>query len=114
VKNGRFSGVSLEKKSHGGRSREAVHYAYHERQLSSLGRSGRRRAGAHPGKPGVCPVLAAESIAALPVWPELLESRREWNQTARWCPGIGKGPPIQIELARAQAQEMREAYPAMY
>jgi Fe-S-cluster containining protein len=60
----------------------------------------------HPAKP--------TQRRIFPFWPELLEARREWNQTARWCPGMGKGPLIQIELARAQAEEMREAYPAMY
>jgi hypothetical protein len=60
----------------------------------------------HPAKPTQCRIF--------PFWPELVESRREWNKTARWCPGIGKGPLIQIETARAQAREMREAYPAMY
>ena len=60
----------------------------------------------HPAKPTQCRVF--------PFWPELVESRREWKKTARWCPGIGKGPLIRIETARAQAQEMRQAYPAMY
>jgi Fe-S-cluster containining protein len=60
----------------------------------------------HPAKPAQCRIF--------PFWPELVEARREWNKTARWCPGIGKGPLIRIETARAQAQEMREAYPAMY
>ena len=60
----------------------------------------------HPAKPTQCRIF--------PFWPELVESRREWKKTARWCPGIGKGPLIQIEKARAQAQEMREGYPAMY
>ena len=60
----------------------------------------------HPVKPVQCRIF--------PFWPELLESRREWNKTARYCPGIGKGPLIQIENARAQAEEMREAYPEIY
>ena len=60
----------------------------------------------HPAKPTQCRIF--------PFWPELLEARREWNKTARWCPGIGKGPLVQIETARRQAQEMREAYPALY
>jgi hypothetical protein len=42
--------------------------------------------GIHPAKPTQCRIF--------PFWPELLESRREWNRTARWCPGIGKGPLI--------------------
>ena len=60
----------------------------------------------HPAKPTQC--------RAFPFWPELVESRREWQKTARFCPGIGKGPLIQIEMAREQAREMRQAHPAMY
>jgi uncharacterized protein len=60
----------------------------------------------HPAKPTQCRIF--------PYWPELLESRREWRKTARYCPGIGKGPLVQISDAREQAREMREGYPAMY
>ena len=60
----------------------------------------------HPAKPTQCRIF--------PFWPELVESRREWKKTARYCPGMGKGPLVQIETARQQAAEMREAYPEMY
>jgi uncharacterized protein len=60
----------------------------------------------HPAKPTQCRIF--------PFWPEMVESRREWKKTARYCPGIGKGPLIQIDLARGQALEMREAHPALY
>src|SRR5262252_695242 len=51
----------------------------------------------HPAKPTQCRIF--------PFWPELVESRREWLKVARgYCPGIGKGPLIQIEIARAQAE----------
>ena len=60
----------------------------------------------HPAKPTQCRIF--------PFWPELLESKREWLKTAKYCPGMGKGPLIQIDSARAQAAEMREGYPAMY
>ena len=60
----------------------------------------------HPAKPTQCRIF--------PFWPEVLESRREWKITARYCPGMGKGPLIQIAAAREQAREMREAYPEMY
>jgi Fe-S-cluster containining protein len=60
----------------------------------------------HPAKPVQCRIF--------PFWPELVESRREWKKTARYCPGIGKGPLVQIDTARGQAQEMREAHPALY
>lgn len=60
----------------------------------------------HPAKPTQCRIF--------PFWPELVESRREWKKTARYCPGMGKGPLVQIEEAREQAQEMRTAYPGQY
>lgn len=60
----------------------------------------------HPAKPTQCRIF--------PFWPELVESRSEWNKTAQYCPGMGKGPLIQIESAQAQAREMREAYPELY
>ena len=61
----------------------------------------------HPAKPAQCRIF--------PFWPELVESRREWFKVARgYCRGIGQGPLVQIEEARALAREMREAYPAMY
>lgn len=60
----------------------------------------------HPAKPTQCRIF--------PFWPELVESRREWKKTAHYCPGLGQGPLIQIETARAQAREMRESYPGMY
>jgi Fe-S-cluster containining protein len=60
----------------------------------------------HPAKPTQCRIF--------PFWPELVESRSEWKKTARYCPGMGKGPLIQIEVAQQQAREMRESYPGMY
>jgi Fe-S-cluster containining protein len=60
----------------------------------------------HPAKPTQCRIF--------PFWPELVESRREWARTARYCPGIGQGPLIAIETARGQAREMREELPALY
>jgi uncharacterized protein len=60
----------------------------------------------HPAKPTQCRIF--------PFWPEQLESRREWKKTAKYCPGMGKGPLIQIGPARLQAQEMRDGYPEMY
>src|SRR5579863_5805069 len=57
----------------------------------------------HPAKPTQCRIF--------PFWPELVESRREWQKTAQYCPGMGQGPLIQIASAREQAQEMREGYP---
>jgi hypothetical protein len=60
----------------------------------------------HPAKPTQC--------RAFPFWPELVKSARGWRKTASFCPGIGKGPLVQIEAAQATAQEMRVALPWMY
>jgi Fe-S-cluster containining protein len=89
-------------------------YIYRTRNLRRLrtpreGRCHFLRAGGcsiHPAKPTQCRVF--------PFWPELVESRREWNKTAHYCPGMGKGSLIQIETARQQASDMREAYPSLY
>lgn len=60
----------------------------------------------HPAKPTQCRIF--------PYWPELVESRREWRKTARYCPGMGKGPLVKMEIAREQAREMRAAHPSQY
>lgn len=60
----------------------------------------------HPAKPTQCRIF--------PFWPELVESRRGWRKTARYCPGMDRGPLIQIEGVREQAREMRMAYPEQY
>ena len=60
----------------------------------------------HPVKPTQCRIF--------PFWPELVNSRREWKKAARFCPGIDKGPLIQIASAEAQAVEMQAAYPHAY
>ena len=89
-------------------------YVYRTRRLLRLRtpREGRchflREGGCsiHPAKPTQCRIF--------PFWPELVESRREWNKTSHYCPGMGKGPLVQIAAAEAQAREMREAYPGLY
>ncbi|MBI3209706.1 MAG: YkgJ family cysteine cluster protein [Candidatus Solibacter usitatus] len=60
----------------------------------------------HPSKPTQCRLF--------PFWPELVEDRKEWKRTGRYCPGIGQGPLIQIGTAVETAHEMKAAYPAMY
>jgi uncharacterized protein len=60
----------------------------------------------HTVKPVQCRIF--------PFWPELVDDKREWRKTARYCPGIGKGALVQIEAAKRDASEMRAAYPGMY
>ena len=64
------------------------------------------RCSIHPAKPTQC--------RTFPFWPELVENRKEWNKTACYCPGIGKGPLIQIGTAMEMAEEQRRAYPEDY
>jgi len=60
----------------------------------------------HPAKPTQC--------RTFPFWPELVENRKQWKDASRFCPGIGKGPLIQIGTAMEIAEEQRKAYPGMY
>ena len=60
----------------------------------------------HPAKPTQC--------RTFPFWPEIVERRATWNRTAQYCPGIGKGPLIQIGSALEIAEQQRKAYPEMY
>ena len=60
----------------------------------------------HPVKPTQCRLF--------PWWPHLVESRREWEQTAKWCPGIGQGELVQIGEALERAEEMKTAYPNFF
>lgn len=60
----------------------------------------------HPAKPTQC--------RAFPFWPELVGHPREWDQTAGYCPGIGRGRLVSIAKALHVAGEMRQSYPGMY
>ena len=66
--------------------------------------------------PGGCSVYAARptQCRTFPFWPEILEDKKEATAAAKYCPGIGKGELIQIEVAREQADEMRAAHPHFY
>jgi uncharacterized protein len=60
----------------------------------------------HPAKPTQCRIF--------PYWPELVDYPRAWFKAGSYCPGIGKGDLVQIEMAEEKAAEMRAAYPFMY
>lgn len=60
----------------------------------------------HPAKPTQCRLF--------PFWPELVENRKQWKTTAKWCPGIGQGPLIHFGTALETASEMKHAYPSLY
>jgi hypothetical protein len=56
-----------------------------------------------------CSIHAVKPLqcSVFPFWPALVDSKREWKKTAQYCPGIGKGPLIQIETARQSGVEFR-------
>ena len=60
----------------------------------------------HEAKPTQCRIF--------PFWPELVDDRQKWKETTAYCPGLNTGPLIQIEIVKAQAEEMRQAYPGLY
>jgi Fe-S-cluster containining protein len=60
----------------------------------------------HPVNPVQC--------RTFPFWPEIVEKAGEWEKTGERCPGIGKGPLIQIGEAVERASEMKVAYPSVY
>jgi Fe-S-cluster containining protein len=60
----------------------------------------------HPAKPTQCRLY--------PFWPEIVETRQAWHRTARTCPGIGKGPLIQIADAVTISAEMKAVFPDSY
>jgi Fe-S-cluster containining protein len=62
--------------------------------------------GIHPAKPAQCRIF--------PFWPELVGHPRAWKKAAGYCPGMGRGRPIQIESAQARAEEMRREHPKLY
>jgi Fe-S-cluster containining protein len=67
-------------------------------------------------KDGGCSVHAVKPLqcAAFPFWPGLVGNKKNWRLTGEWCPGVGKGELVQIQMARAIAREMREAHPMLY
>ena len=73
------------------------------KQCPFLGKSG---CDIHPAKPTQC--------RTYPFWPEIVERRSTWRANGRFCPGIGKGPLIQIGSAMEIAEEQRRAYPELY
>jgi hypothetical protein len=67
-------------------------------------------------KDGGCSVHEAKPFqcASFPFWPELVGNTKNWRKTGEWCPGIGRGELVQIQIARVIAEDMRAAHPALY
>lgn len=65
---------------------------------------------------GGCSIHSANptQCRTFPFWPEIVKTRANWHKIGRYCPGIGKGPLIQIGTAMELADQQRQAYPEMY
>ena len=71
-----------------------------------------------------CPFLLADgcSIHAIkplqcssfPYWPELLANAKERREAAEFCPGMNKGPLVNIKMARDVADAVQKAFPQLY
>jgi hypothetical protein len=60
----------------------------------------------HSAKPTQC--------RAFPFWPELVGDRAAWEEAKQYCPGIGAGPLVSIQLVNRAAGDMHSSYPALY
>jgi hypothetical protein len=51
---------------------------------------------------------------SFPYWPELLDKASERREAAEYCPGMNRGPLVNIEVAREVADEVQRAFPLLY
>lgn len=71
-----------------------------------------------------CPFLLADGCSvhsvkplqcsSFPYWPELLADAAERREAARTCPGINRGPLVNIEDAQKVAAQLQRAFPQLY
>jgi Fe-S-cluster containining protein len=60
----------------------------------------------HPVKPLQC--------SSFPYWPELLASAEERREAAKYCPGMNRGPLVNVASARETASRVQLAFPQLY
>jgi Fe-S-cluster containining protein len=71
-----------------------------------------------------CPFLLANGCSvhsikplqcsSFPYWPELLASVYERREAAKYCPGMNRGPVVNVETAREVAARVQLAFPELY
>jgi hypothetical protein len=66
--------------------------------------------------PNGCSVHSIKPLqcSSFPYWPELLADPKERREAAEYCPGMNKGPLVNIEYAREIAAQVQEAFPELY
>ena len=72
----------------------------------------------------LCPFLLAEGCSvhavkplqcsSFPYWPELLANPAERRAAAQYCPGMNRGPLVNLEDARQVAAQVQSAFPLLY
>jgi hypothetical protein len=65
---------------------------------------------------GGCSVHAVKPLqcSSFPYWPELLASAAERREAATYCPGMNKGPLVNLTLAHEVAGQVQQAFPDLY
>jgi Fe-S-cluster containining protein len=63
-----------------------------------------------------CSVHAVKPLqcSSFPYWPEILAKASERRELAQYCPGLNKGPLVNIEIAREVAGQVQQAFPQLY
>lgn len=71
-----------------------------------------------------CPFLLADGCSvntvkplqcsSFPFWPEILATAGERRKTATYCPGINRGPLVNLTLARQVSGEVQQAFGNLY
>jgi Fe-S-cluster containining protein len=63
-----------------------------------------------------CSVHAVKPLqcSSFPYWPELLANAAVRREAAHYCPGMNKGPLVNIDVAREVAGEVQRAFPELY
>jgi len=52
--------------------------------------------------------------SSFPFWPELLAKPSERREAASYCPGMNRGPLVNLEVASAIASQVQRAFPELY
>ncbi len=63
-----------------------------------------------------CSVHAVKPLqcSSFPYWPEVLAKASERREVAGYCPGMNRGPLVNIEAAREIATQVEKAFPQLY
>jgi hypothetical protein len=63
-----------------------------------------------------CSIHAVKPLQckAFPYWPELMAKASERRETAKFCPGMNRGPLVDLKVASEVASQVQQAFPQLY